>query len=80
MGKENKIRLRDCLAITGYMFSVFFVGAGVLANSLQDFFGWRYGASFLVALGCLVMAVNAGLWRYDGVRACILDSIPIVRR
>lgn len=80
MGKADRVRFRDCATVTGYTFSLFLVGAGILANSLQDSLGWRYNVSFLAALGSLVLAVNAGLWWCDQVRAFILDSLPTVRR
>lgn len=53
MGKADRIRLRDCVAVTGYTFSLFLVVAGILANSLQDSLGWRYNVSLLAALDSL---------------------------
>lgn len=76
MNRADRSRVRDCAAITGYTFSLFLVGAGILANYLQDSLGWRYNVSLLAALGTLILAVNAGLWRCDQVRALILDSLP----
>lgn len=60
MNKADRIRFRDCAAVTAYTFSLFLVGAGILANSLQDSLGWRYNVSFLVVLGTLIVVVNAG--------------------